>query len=114
MISVETTNPVYSNLGGKTPEQKKDARGKAWEKTKTGYEKAKESGLLQGIENLVLKKGGSGTTDINANVTLPDPNATNEKKPMSKTLKIGLIVGGVAIVGFAVYWFAIRKSPSAK
>ena len=111
MISVETTNPVFSNAGGKTPEQKKQARDKAWETTKTVYGKAKESGLLQSLENLALKGKGTGTTttDANLNQFLPDPNAVKEKEPMNKTLKIGLIVGGVAIVGFAVYWFAIRK-----
>jgi hypothetical protein len=109
MISVETNNPVFSNVGGKTPEQKKEARGKAWEKTKNVYGKAKESGLLQSLENLALKGKGTGATDMNATITLPDPNATTPKEPMSKGMKIGLIVGGVAIVGFAVYWFAIRK-----
>jgi hypothetical protein len=46
---------------------------------------------------------------MNTTITLPDPNAVTPKEPMSKGMKIGLIVGGVAIVGFAVYWFAIRK-----
>ena len=110
MISVETTNPVFSNAGGKTPEQKKQARDKAWETTKNVYGKAKESGLLQSLENLALKGKGTGTTtDMNTTITLPDPNAVTPKEPMSKGRKIGLIVGGVAIVGFAVYWFAIRK-----
>ena len=114
MISVETKNPVYSNLGGKTAEQKKESRAKAWEKTKQVYGKAKDSGLLQSLENLALQKGGSGSTDMNANVTLPDPNATQQKPPMNPYLKWGLIIGGVALTGFAVYWFAIRKSPSGK
>jgi hypothetical protein len=114
MISVETKRPVYSNAGGKTPEQKKDAKAKAWEKTKQVYGKAKESGLLQSLENLALQKGGSGSPDANVNAMLPDPNANTQKEPMSKGLKIGLIIGGVAIVGFAVYWFGFRKKPATK
>ena len=40
---------------------------------------------------------------------MPPPPPEPTKEPMSKGLKIGLIIGGVAVVGFAVYWFAIRK-----
>ena len=107
MISVETINPVYSNAGGKTPEEKAKNRAKAWEKSKHVYGKAKESGLLQGLENLVLKQG---QPDVSGGVNdMPPPPPEPTKEPMSKGLKIGLIIGGVAVVGFAVYWFAIRK-----
>lgn len=106
MISVETSRPVFSNAGGKTADQKKEARAKAWEKAKTGYTKAKESGLLQGIENLVLQnKGTSGGSTGTFDVPPPPPPA---KEPMSMGMKIGIGVGVVAI-GFAIYWFAIRK-----
>lgn len=114
MISVETINPVYSNLGGKTPEQKKEAKTKAWEKTKQVYGKAKESGLLQSLENLALSKGGSGGGGTGGSNDVPPPPPPPTKEPMSKTTKTALIIGGIAIVGFAVYWFAIRKTPATK
>ena len=108
MITVDTMNPVYSNLKGKkTAEQKKETRGKLWEKTKNVYGKAKESGLLQGLENLALKQGGTGATDPSTVVDLKTPSG-DTKPPMSTGMKIGIGVGVIA-VGFAIYWFAIRK-----
>jgi len=107
MITVDTINPVYSNLGGKTAEQKKESRAKAWETTKNVYGKAKESGLLQSLENLALKGKGTGTNMTN-DLLPPPPPPTPEKTPMSMGMKIGIGVGVVA-VGFAIYWFAIRK-----
>jgi len=125
MITVETQRPVYSNANGASKvyqvpdgkggfkdateaEYKKYRRSKAWTTAKNVYGKAKESGLLQATENLVLKQGsneGAGGTE------LPPPPPQDEKKPMSKTTKTILIVSGVAVVGFAIYWFAIRKAP---
>lgn len=106
MITVETQNPVFSNAKGKTDEEKKERRAKAWDKAKNIYGKAKESGLLQATENLVLKQGGNNGAGV---TELPPPPPQNEKTPMSKTTKTILIVSGVAVVGFAIYWFAIRK-----
>lgn len=105
MISVETINPVFSNAEGKTPEERQKNRAKAWEKTKKVYSKAKETGLLQGLENLALQKGA----EVSGGTELPPPPPAPTPEPMSKALKYGLIIGGVAVVGFAVYWFAIRK-----
>jgi len=107
MISVETTNPVYSNAGGKTKEQKAESRARAWEKAKTMYRSAKDSGILQGVENLALQGKGSPTGNT-FDAELPPPPPLETKKPMSLGLKIGIGVGVLAL-GFAVYWFAIRK-----
>jgi hypothetical protein len=106
MISVETTNPVFSNVSGKTKEQKQERRAKAWEKTKNVYGKAKESGILQGLENLALGGRNQGSTTSPSVDTFSPPPPT--KQPMSLGVKIGIGVGVVA-VGFAVYWFGFRK-----
>ena len=111
MITVDTMNPVYSNLKGKkTAEQKQETRGKLWEKTKNVYGKAKESGLLQGLENLALKQGGSGAVSYDPSAVTDKTLIKDEKpkEPMSTGMKIGIGVGVLA-VGFAIYWFAIRK-----
>lgn len=106
MIQVETTRPVFSNL---TAEEKKARNQKIAEKSRGIYTKAKESGILSGLENLYLKKG-TGTTDMGTNFNpLPIVDQPPVKEPMSKTTK-GILIGvGVLAVGVAVWYFAIRK-----
>jgi hypothetical protein len=106
MISVETSNPVFSNVTGKTKEQKKENRGKVWEKTKNVYTKAKDSGILQGLENLALGNKNATSTDSGSadNYTPTTPS----KEPMSTGMKVGIGVGILAI-GFGIYWFGFRK-----
>jgi hypothetical protein len=106
MIQVETTRPVFSNL---TAEEKKARNKQVGEKARGIYTKAKESGILSGLENLYLKKG-TGATDMGNNFNpLPITDPTPVKEPMSKTTK-GILIGvGVLAVGVAVWYFAIRK-----
>jgi|688.fasta_scaffold801440_1 hypothetical protein len=108
MIQVETTRPVFSNL---TAEEKKARNKKIGEKARGIYTKAKDSGILSGLENLYLKKGTGASDTSNTNFNLPDPNlnVVPPKEPMSKTTK-GILIGvGVLAVGVAVWYFAIRK-----
>ena len=128
MITVETNKPVYSNAKGKekttlTPEEKKAKQAKQYETAKGIYMKGKESGLLSAIENLALNvgtpagQGGgkmpTGQIDYSVDTGGGTPPA-DDKKPMNPYLKWGLIIGGVAITGFAVYWFGFRKKGTAK
>ncbi len=108
MISVETTNPVFSNVSGKTKEQKKENRGKIWDKTKNVYTKAKDSGILQGLENLALGNRNPSATDFGTGGTFTPPPPPPTKEPMSMGVKIGIGVGVVGVL-FAVYWFGFRK-----
>lgn len=119
MITIETQKPVYSNVGGKTKEEKKASRQRFLEKTQNVYSKGKDSGLLSGIENLFLGAGkgqAQGQTGVADKITgdqIPVGDS-NEKKPMNPALKWGLIIGGVAVVGVAVWYFGFRnKSKTA-
>lgn len=106
MITVETINPVYSNLKGKTAEQKKERRGRFFDKAKNVYGKAQESGILSGVQNLIL--GGSGGSGGGAYDMPPPPPPPEVKPPMKTSTKV-LIGVGVGAVIFGIYWFAIRK-----
>jgi hypothetical protein len=105
MISVETTNPVYSNLGGKTKEEKKQRRARFFDKAKNVYGKASDSGILAGVQNLIL--GGAGGSGGGSN-EIPPPPPADVKPPMKTSTKV-LIGVGVGAVIFGIYWFAIRK-----
>ena len=105
MITVETINPVYSNLKGKTAEQKKERRGRFFDKAKNVYGKAQESGILSGVQNLIL--GGSGGSGGGAN-DMPPATIPTIKEPMKTSTKVLIGVGFGAVI-FGIYWFAIRK-----
>lgn len=125
MITVETNKPVYSNLKGKglTAEEKKARRTKQYESAKNIYGKAKDSGLLSAIENLALNVGnrsGGGITggtntqnQLGGGEFMGNEQQVKDNK-MNPYLMWGLIIGGVAITGFAVYWFGFRKKASSK
>ena len=120
MITVETNKPVYSNLKGSTltPEEKKARRTKQYESAKNVYGKAKESGLLSAIENIALNVGnksqiGTNTQGSGSGTYVPEMEV-KVQEGMNPYLKWGLIIGGVALTGFAVYWFGFRKKASSK
>lgn len=113
MITVETNKPVFSNAKGKTltAEEKKARRSEQYEGAKNIYQKGKESGLLSAIENLALNVGNkaqSGST-LPMGTEFPPPPPPPDDNKMNPYLKWGLIIGGVALTGFAVYWFGFRK-----
>ena len=107
MISVETINPVYSNLRGKTKEQKKERRGRFFDKARNIYGKASESGILSGVQNLIL--GGAGGSDGGGGGDQLPMLPPEEIKPPMKTSTKVIIGVGVGAVIFGIYWFAIRK-----
>jgi len=115
MITIETKKPVYSNAGGKTPEQKKANRQKALDQTRKIYTKGKETGILAGVENLFLgNKNPMGSADTySGDGSGSDDKSGKDKTPMNPALKWGLIVGGVAVVGVAVWYFGFRTKKSA-
>jgi len=99
MISVETSNPVYSNFSI-TPEQKEKAQ-KFLQSAKSGIGLARDSGILQGLKGR------------RANKKLAKEQVKAEQKStsgMSKGLKIGLIVGGVLLVGGIITVIVILKN----
>jgi len=114
MITIETQKPVYSNLGGKTKEQKQANRQKALDKTRKVYSKGKETGILGGLENLFLgNQNTMGSADTYTGDKPPVDDKSGAKPPMNSSLKWGLIVGGVAVVSVAVWYFGFRTKKSA-
>jgi len=109
MITIETSKPVFSNAGGKTAEQKKASREQARTKAQGLYGKAKDSGLLASLENLALGAGKKADDGGLGGKQEYVPDTTlDQKKPMNAYLKWGLIFGGVALTGVAIF-FAMRK-----
>jgi len=126
MITIQTEKPVYSNAGGKkTKEEKQASRKKFLEQSQNIYSKGKETGILGGLENLFLGAGkgqgqgggmttGGGTNTGGGGDGGGDGGGGGEKKAMNPALKWGLIIGGVAVVGVAVWYFGFRnKSKNA-
>jgi hypothetical protein len=85
-----------------------DAKGKTnpghfWDKAKGVWVKAKDAGLVdQATGWLSNLFGGSSqpSTSSNAPVNTNDPGP---KPGMSKGMKIGLVVGGIAVLGIIIY-----------
>jgi len=110
MITVETKDPVvFSNADGdkKTKRQERIAklqeRGKRWD----------EAGVFSALKNLALTPKGetatTTTTTVGETPVYEVPAVEDTKQPMNKYLKWSLIIGGVALVGFGVYYFGFRK-----
>lgn len=108
----------YLNSNGAKPtqptpqqieEQKK--KGLTWDKVKGTWVKAKESGLLDSIISFI-------TPTQTAPVSAPpqaEPIPTEQpKEGLSKNAKIGLIVGGLAVVGAIIYFATKDKGTSKK
>jgi hypothetical protein len=126
MITVETNQPVYSNAKGKTltAEEKKARRTRQYESAKNVYGRAKDSGLLSALENIGLNignKSGGGMTgggntqnQSGGGEFMGNDNQQLKDNKMNPYLMWGLIIGGVAVTGFAVYWFGFRKKASSK
>lgn len=110
MIVIETKKPVYSNSTGRTKEEKQARRQKFLEQSRNIYTKGKDTGLLAGVENLFLGAGRNQPQggDVLAGNQIP-VGTTPEREPMNPALKWGLIIGGVAVVGVAVWYFGFRK-----
>lgn len=101
--------------GGPTAQEQIDkakTEGKFWNAIKGGWDKFKttENGQIivqSGMAYLLNKLGATtGSTDT---TTPPAPPATDDKKPLSKTTKTILIVGGIAVLGLIIYSVVKKK-----
>jgi hypothetical protein len=111
MIDVQTSRPVYSNARGtrvkKTADEKTATRQARLEKAKGLYGKAKESGLLQSLENLALQSGvGSGSGGNFSDMPPPPPPPPSNRISTTTWILIG---AGVLTVGLGVYFLVIKK-----
>lgn len=110
MITVETKDPVvFSNANGDKKAKRQERisklqeRGKRWD----------EAGVFSAIKNLALTPKGETTlptvTPTGTTETYDTPPVEDVKQPMKTWKKVALIGGGLAIIGFAVYYFGFRK-----
>lgn len=113
-----TPSQYASNLqnipGGPTAKEQADKakkEGQFWNALKGGWEKFRRSDngqilLTSGTSYIVDKLGGTvPTTDTVPPVTPPADDA----KPLSKTTKTILIVGGIAVLGLIIYSVVKKK-----
>lgn len=117
MIQVETDRPVYSNAIGDglrkrlTPEQKEARRKRLGSKAKNVYSKAKESGILSGLENLALGNNPANSNQTN-NELPPVAPTTSWWSTQTKTTKTLIVTSSLLVVGLSVWYFGFRKSPA--
>ena len=112
--------PVLPQNVSVTDPQGNKKAGQFWDKAKNVWVKADEMGAIDKVFGLFgLTKPAGETypsqqtwTGETPGYTAPvvDPNA---KKPMSKGLKIGLIVGGVVLLGTIIYFATRSKGATA-
>jgi hypothetical protein len=83
-----------------------------WDKAKGIWTQAKDAGLVDAALAFLKNRGQGRNLGQNQPVLPPLPPPPPPPKEMSVGLKIGLIVGGVAVVG-AVLYFLLRdkKAP---
>jgi hypothetical protein len=106
----------FSGVNGTTePSQTeklaKEKQGLTWDKITGGWTKAQESGMVDTLLGLFGKgRQTQNTTGTYNPLVQPTGNLTTEKEDegMSTGMKIGLAIGGVAVVG-AIIYFATRK-----
>lgn len=114
MIQLETDRPVFSNAIGDrlrkrlTPEQKEARKRRLGEKARNLYTKAKDSGILSGLENLAI--GNTQTGNTSNDTTIPNPETkTSWWGSKSKTTKTLIITTSILAISFSVYYFGFRK-----
>jgi hypothetical protein len=117
MITVETKDPVvFSNANGDKKAKREERitklqeRGKRWD----------EAGVFSALKNLALTPKGENTTTSQGVVDTSGGGVLDENKPpippvddtpnkLKPWQKWSLIIGGVALVGYGVYYFGFRK-----
>jgi len=110
--------PPNANYSNTAPDGRKK-KGAFWNKAKGGWEKAqtvmsKTQGVLDKVNSVfgMFGKGPGPGTDVEADYT-PTYDTSEEDEGMSKGLKIGLIVGGVALTALVII-LIVRQSKKGK
>lgn len=116
----------YLNVGGtdaskKTPpmdtQVKAKNKGMFWDKVKGGWQKISSSPAaqfaLQQVAAYAAQNSGAPTASGQQQQQVETKVEENTKKPMSTGLKVGLIIGGVAVVGLIIYSMTSKGAKSS-
>lgn len=109
-----TTQTTTTQTTTEPTSQKKDEmkkKGFNWDKAKGTWTKAKDSGLIDNLLGLFGKDKPTEQAPQEGGGPSVTPPPTDDKKGMSKGMKIGLAVGGALLLGTVLY-FAFHKKPT--
>jgi hypothetical protein len=113
MIYVKTDNPVrYSNAIGDRREQRKAKRPERIQKARNVWQVGKDTGLLGGIENLLLGNRGMAQ-DLGAQLPPSDVPLDTPRvggwKGLKTWQKVAIIGGALAVAGGITYYVIKSK-----
>lgn len=121
MIEVKTKHPIrYSNADGSKKQQRKEKRSERVQKARNVWQVGKDTGILSGVENLLMGNRGSGnqTNFGDQNLGGDEYKGGDENLPkkgwkgLKTWQKVAIIGTALAVAGGITYY--VVKSRQAQ
>jgi hypothetical protein len=109
-LAAQKTPPMKTQVDAKK-------KGLFWDKVKGGWQKISSSPAaqfaLQQVAAYAAQNSGAPTASGQQQQEVVNTDETTAKKPMSTGLKVGLIIGGIAVVGLIIYSMTSKGGKSS-